>query len=72
MIVTAYPRIHFDVHLRQHKKHTVCLFVVLKATEMVNILGVMIDFCYIERGLLRDQLCFYYYYHYPLCVPRVN
>ena len=33
MIVTAYPRIHFDVHLRQHKKHTVCLFVVLKATE---------------------------------------
>ena len=39
---------------------------------MVNILGVMIDFCYIERGLLRDQLCFYYYYHYPLFVPRVN
>ena len=33
IIVTAYPRIHFDVHLRQHRKHTVCLFVVLKATE---------------------------------------
>ena len=33
MIVTAYPRIHFDTHLRQHKKHIACLFVVLKATE---------------------------------------
>ena len=27
-----YQRIQFDIHLRQHKKHTVCLCVVLKAT----------------------------------------
>jgi len=33
IIVTVYPRIHFDIHLRQRKKHTVCVFVVLKATE---------------------------------------
>ena len=33
IIVTTYPRIHFSIHLRQHKMHTVCLFVVLKATE---------------------------------------
>ena len=33
IIVTAYPCIHFDIHLRQHIKHVVCLFVVLKATK---------------------------------------
>ena len=33
LVVTAYPHIHFDIHLRQHKKDTVWLFVVLKATE---------------------------------------
>ena len=33
IIFTAYPHIHFNIHLRQHKKHTVCLFVDLKATE---------------------------------------
>ena len=31
--VSAYTRIHVNIHLRQDKKHTVCLFVVLKATE---------------------------------------
>ena len=31
---------------------------------MVNIPGVMIDFSYIERGLLRGHLGFYYYYYY--------
>ena len=30
--ISAY-RIHFDIHLRQHIKHIVCLFVVLKATK---------------------------------------
>ena len=29
MIVTAYPRIHFDTHLRQHKKHIACLLILL-------------------------------------------
>ena len=33
MIVTAYLRIHFDIHLRQRKEYTVCLFVVLNTTE---------------------------------------
>ena len=33
MIVTAYFRIHFDIHLRQYIKLIVCVFVVLKATE---------------------------------------
>ena len=33
MIVTAYLRIHFDIHLRQCREYTVCLFVVLNTTE---------------------------------------
>ena len=33
-----YQRIQFDIHLRQHKKHTVCLCVVLKPQEVEKLI----------------------------------
>ena len=34
--VSAYLHTHFDIHLRQHIKFIVCLFVILKATNCVS------------------------------------
>ena len=37
IIVTAYPRIHFDIHLRQHIKDIVCLLKVEKSMKGITV-----------------------------------